>query len=299
VYLSFISSTFVYNLVMKNRLRQTCVKCKALGDTSQMQSYPYELRCCNCAYTYEIKSEVEYVIKNPAVIYDEFDKIKSVFKRNPALYQLIGTFLGPLLPNFQFKVKKTIQNLIRNKDTIGINLGSGTSSFGDSVINVDFSAFQNVDIVANILDLPFEDNCFDFVVLTEVIEHIESPELLVSEIIRILKKDGYLVFTSPFMIGFHASPNDFQRYTVSGLRKLFSDFEIIEIQSFGPTGSLLWIFQEWCALWFSFGNRKIHTFLVILFMILTSPLKIFDFLLSQNSNSSSIASTYFMLAKKV
>lgn len=284
---------------MMDRSRQICIYCKALGVTSRMLVFPDELRCSNCANVYQIKYGVEYVIKDPALIYDEFDKIKSFFKRYPALYQLFGTFFGPLLPSFQFKVKKTITSLIKKKDFAGINLGSGTSNFGASVINVDFSAFQNVDIVANILDLPFEDNFFDLVVLTEVIEHIESPELLISEIFRILKKDGFLVFTSPFMIGFHASPCDFQRYTVSGLQKLLSNFKIIEMQSFGPTGSLLWIFQEWCALWFSFGNRKIHTFLVIFFMILTSPFKILDFFLSKNSNSTSIASTYFMLAQKV
>lgn len=284
---------------MKNDLEYICVKCKLVGDISKMINYRDHLRCIKCQHTYEIKSGVVYVINSQTKSDDELDSIKSFFKRYPKWYKIIGVLFGPLLPSFQFKVAQIVKSLSRRKDYIGINLGSGTSSFGSKVFNVDFSNFQNVDIVANVLQLPFKDNYFDFVIMTEVIEHVENPNLLVEELSRVMKSSGYLVFTSPFMIGFHASPNDFQRYTIPGLKKLFSKFSIIEIKSYGPTGSLLWMLQEWCALWFSFGNRKIHTILVILFMILTSPLKILDFALSRNSNSSSIASTYFMLAQKV
>ena len=45
--------------------------------------------------------------------------------------------------------------------------------------------------------LPFKDNVFDIVNCVEVIEHTENPDLLLSEIKRVLKPDGILYITSP------------------------------------------------------------------------------------------------------
>jgi SAM-dependent methyltransferase len=279
--------------------RRICIKCKAVGRLSEMLESEMSLTCPVCGYEYRLKSGIEYVIQNPTFPVDFLDKIKNVFKKSPLLYNVIGIIIGPLLPNFQFRVRRVVKNLIKNQNIIGINLGSGTSNFDRSILNVDFAAHQNVDMVADISDLPFNDNIFDLAILTEVIEHAENPTKLISEIARVMKHDGVLILTSPFMIGYHASPDDFQRFTLSGLTKLLSEFKIIETRSYGPTGSLLWIFQEWCALWFSFGNRKLHTSLVVFFMILTSPIKVIDFLLSNNRNCSNIASTYFIIAKKI
>jgi len=284
---------------MRKPILQICIKCKAGGHLSEMLVIKEILTCSRCGYVYLVKKQIEYVIENPSLASDFLDRIKEIFKNSPLLYKTIGVLIGPLLPNFQFRVKKIIKKLVREGEIIGINLGSGTSRFDESIINVDFAAYQNVNVVADITDLPFRDSTFDLAILTEVIEHTENPNMLVSEISRVMKKGGVLVLTSPFMIGYHASPDDFQRFTLSGLRSLLSEFSIIEARAFGPTGSLLWIFQEWCALWFSFGNRKLQTILVVFFMVLTSPIKILDFLLSNNPNCSAIASTYLIVAKKI
>jgi SAM-dependent methyltransferase len=42
--------------------------------------------------------------------------------------------------------------------------------------------------------LPFEDETFDLVLLTNVLDHVESPEKVLSEIRRVLKKNGVLFF---------------------------------------------------------------------------------------------------------
>lgn len=45
--------------------------------------------------------------------------------------------------------------------------------------------------------LPFEDGIFDYVVLMEVLVHVFDPKKLLSEIKRVLKKDGVLIGSSP------------------------------------------------------------------------------------------------------
>ena len=46
--------------------------------------------------------------------------------------------------------------------------------------------------------LPFEDDEFDTVVFTEVLEHLEEPAPTLAEIARVLAPDGRLVLTTPF-----------------------------------------------------------------------------------------------------
>ena len=46
-------------------------------------------------------------------------------------------------------------------------------------------------------NLPFPDKSFDYVVLMEVLVHVHDPKKLLSEIRRVLKKDGVLIGSSP------------------------------------------------------------------------------------------------------
>lgn len=82
------------------------------------------------------------------------------------------------------------------------------------------------------LNIPFENNSFDIAICTEVLEHCINPDKLLSEIYRILKKDGILFFTVPFIWGEHETPYDFRRYSSYGIRKIFEEigFKIISFK---------------------------------------------------------------------
>ena len=60
---------------------------------------------------------------------------------------------------------------------------------------VDEVAGQGVDVVANAHKLPFEDNTFDLVLCTEVLEHDTAPWETLKEIYRVLQPDGELILT--------------------------------------------------------------------------------------------------------
>jgi SAM-dependent methyltransferase len=68
--------------------------------------------------------------------------------------------------------------------------------------------------------LPFSDAFFDTVLCTEVIEHVEEPSAVLSEIACVLAPGGYLILTTPLYWPLHEEPYDFFRFTPYGLRHL-------------------------------------------------------------------------------
>ena len=76
---------------------------------------------------------------------------------------------------------------------------------------------------------PFDADSFDAVVCNQVLEHAFQPDQLISEIFRILKPDGQLLITVPFVWDEHEQPWDYGRYSSFGLAALLKrhGFELI------------------------------------------------------------------------
>lgn len=75
-------------------------------------------------------------------------------------------------------------------------------------------ASDYVDVEADLNGpLPFSDQEFDTVLLTDVLEHILEPVVLFGEIARLLRPGGKLLLTTPFFYWIHEEPRDFARYT--------------------------------------------------------------------------------------
>jgi SAM-dependent methyltransferase len=68
----------------------------------------------------------------------------------------------------------------------------------------------------------------DVVLSTQVLEHVENPELYLNECFRILKNDGILILSTHGYWIYHPTPNDYWRWTSSGLKKILvkAGFEI-------------------------------------------------------------------------
>ena len=52
-------------------------------------------------------------------------------------------------------------------------------------------------IKADICDLPFEDNTYDFILCNHVLEHVLDDKKAIKELYRVLKKDGTGIFQVP------------------------------------------------------------------------------------------------------
>ncbi|MCS4034706.1 ubiquinone/menaquinone biosynthesis C-methylase UbiE [Salinibacter ruber] len=89
------------------------------------------------------------------------------------------------------------------------------------------------DVVGSALDMPLDDESFDCVLSTAVLEHLEEPQRALSESYRVLKPGGYALYTMPLFWHLHEEPRDFFRYTKYGLRHLFTTagYELVHLKA--------------------------------------------------------------------
>jgi len=180
-----------------------------------------------------------------------------------------------------------------------LDLGSGNDRRAPNVITLEIEANSNVDIVGDGHQLPFHDNVFDAIINEAVLEHVLEPKQIVDEIYRVLKPGGYVCAAVPFLQGFHASPHDYQRYTVPGFNHLFSAFIKIESGACaGPTASLHWIFREYVGLMLSFGNLLAAKIISLIIGWVTFPIILIDYILMINKHSHILASAVYFVGQK-
>lgn len=111
----------------------------------------------------------------------------------------------------------------------------------DEYIGVDFENAghphdnEQIDVFYNGRELPFDDKKFDSILCSEVFEHLFNLEDLLKELNRVLKLNGNILITCPFVWNEHEVPFDYARYSRFALQHILtkSGFEIIEFTKSG------------------------------------------------------------------
>ncbi len=129
---------------------------------------------------------------------------------------------------------------------------------------------KKVDVYWDGKKLPFSDGSFDTVLMTEVLEHLFEPDIVMSELYRVLRPGGRLLLTTPFIWELHETPYDFARYTPFGIRDLAarSGFTVLECKKHGSNFDAL--IQVAICSRFLAGKRFTHRINQILTLWLNS-----------------------------
>lgn len=173
-----------------------------------------------------------------------------------------------------------------NKNGIVLDAGAGECQYKkyfneQTYIGIDLAVgekqwnYGNLDIISNMENLPFRDDSFDSILCIQVLEHVKEPQIILNELYRVLKKNGYLYASVPQGWCVHQAPFDYYRYTNYGIKYLLekADFKVDCINPttgyFGYLANRLLFFPK-----FTFWTIK-NKFLRLLLL----PLELFSYIL--------------------
>ncbi len=181
------------------------------------------------------------------------------FTRN-AKGQIIGTYNHKIIGNaYEPVIRKYACGYLADigcgdvpyyhfyKDNVTDNI---CVDWGNSTLATSFLDYE-ADLNA---ELPFlNTSVFDTVLCTDVLEHIHNPELLFSEMVRILKPGGYLILMVPFLYWIHEVPYDYHRYSHFKLKQ-FCDTHNLQVEKLDAYGGLPEVFFDLVHKGYSFNN---------------------------------------------
>jgi SAM-dependent methyltransferase len=104
-------------------------------------------------------------------------------------------------------------------------------------IGIDIKEGPNVDLILrNPYLLPFDDNSIDIIISGQAFEHMEYPWLMMGQVSRVLKVEGYCCIVVPSAGAAHESP-DCWRILPDGMKAMadLCGLTIVELGSSGGT----------------------------------------------------------------
>ncbi|WP_448701700.1 class I SAM-dependent methyltransferase [Mucilaginibacter sp. AW1-3] len=141
------------------------------------------------------------------------------------------------------------------KDLLLVDFGCGNMPYRE-VIEPMVSKYLGVDLEMNPKaehHIDFDSkttlpgNYCDIILSNQVLEHVDSPSGYLQEAFRILKPGGSMVCSTHGYWFYHPTPNDYWRWTSSGLRRTI-EMEGFQVTSFfgimGLAASGLQLFQD-------------------------------------------------------
>lgn len=177
-----------------------------------------------------VKSNREYINKNKTSPEQWINFAKNVvladsYNPNRLFYEVVSPLFSRLDYSLRrYYVDEFFERKIRTLPQSAIVLdigGKKTKKRGQFNIekyllnvkyaNIDSSTYP--DYVCDGSKIPVENNSFDVVICSEVLEHVKEPMLILKEGIRVLKPGGSMYISVPFLFRIHQDPNDFGRYT--------------------------------------------------------------------------------------
>jgi ubiquinone/menaquinone biosynthesis C-methylase UbiE len=175
-------------------------------------------------------------LENPGAVIENtirYEKIKSFFSTHKDVQLLLDLGCGPR-PYYEIYAAAV-------KQSIGADLAD--SPFPKA----------GIDIYCSATSIPLENSSVDLILCTEVMHDIPEPRIMLQELNRILKENGTVLLTTPFITPVVDGSYDHYRYTEHGLRYLFNSegFKIVEISTISDIiGATITLYiKPWLRLW--------------------------------------------------
>lgn len=166
-------------------------------------------------------------------------------------------------------------------------------------IFADVESRFNPDIILKVEDMKeIDTENIDVVNAVELFEHVWDLSKGLQECFRVLKKDGVMIISTPFLFPIHADPYDYQRWTRDKWRKELErvGFTIEKLEEMGYFFTVM--ADMFIALIKQFPVGIRHLF-KLLYPLLSLFVKLDDFsLIRNNSKLNKYTTGYFMVVRK-
>ena len=200
---------------------------------------------------------------------------------------------------FLLKDLNTIQSKNKNKRVIFVGAGGEAEDFlrnntNLSFTTIDIDSARDPDLVMDVSNMKFNDSSYDLIIMLEVLEHTINPKKAINECYRVLKNKGELILSTPFILGIHDSPNDFQRFTKYGLSSFLKEFNDIKIYSRNGffESIIVLLLRYWTA------KNRLASKIGILFIFIFFPLGFIAILLDKLFANDDVTTGYYVKATK-
>lgn len=207
-------------------------------------------------------------------------------------------------------LEKSISTLLMSisSETV-IDVGCGTKPYKKYIAHKYYFGIEipggshpedkkDCDVFYNGNEFPFKENSIDLIVITQVLEHVEKPWDIIFKLSKLLKKDGYILISVPFVSNLHEIPYDYFRFTPYSLIKMMNNnaLKAVTIKKscglFGTIGFLISdLFYSSCIE----VHSKLKIFCAVLFC---APVQIFFMMLDIIFLKKGINLDWIILAKK-
>ncbi len=171
-----------------------------------------------------------------------------------------------------------------------LDFGCGTKPYKDlfntrSYIGIDLMSNTGHNLPTNEIDvfydgkkIPFENDRFDSIYSSEVFEHVFNLNEILLDINRVHKKEGLFLISMPFVWPEHEMPNDFGRYTSSGIKSVLKNCNYEIVDHIKSPGFFLSVVQLFAAYVHKVILPKSDTLKFILAPLFIFPINLFGLL---------------------
>jgi len=225
--------------------------------------------------------------------------MKDFIKKEKFNPKIVGFFI-----NHNYNIRRLLyDSLKKNAAELSgkiLDFGCGSKPYEHLFVNateyigIDYEIegrTENLDKIDFFYDgkhIPFEDNTFDSILCTEVLEHVFNIDELLSEFHRVLKPNGKAIITTPFMWEEHEMPHDFARYTSVAVIFLYEKHNFL-IKTQFKTGNTIHVIFQFCLNYFKNvfpKNKIVRQILLLPFIFIFNFLGLFfGFILPRDQTS--------------
>jgi len=118
---------------------------------------------------------------------------------------------------------------------------------GDSWRSFGFRSYESASYPEFDISRDRRPGTYDLVIAEQVFEHLRYPARAAANVLTMLREEGVLLVTTPFLIKIHPAPVDLWRWTPDGLKAFLEDcgFSPVETGSWGNRRCVVGNFDSW------------------------------------------------------